>query len=140
MKSLEGAIARLAEYQAATFKDFKAYVNPPEVAHEKAIINQPESGSFVWEGPFRIGTHTVGSDLLFSRHRGGSLPVAERAMRPYIEAYVDMLAAHWTLGGNINDFMRLDYDYGRFDYGDTTFLTIQFHQTFIIKTTVQRTA
>ncbi len=134
-------MARLAEYQAATFRDFKAYVNPPEVAHERAIINQPESGSFVWESPtYRIGTHTVVTDLLLSRHGGGSLPVAEKALRPYIEAYVDMLAAHWTLGGNVNDFTRLDYDYGRFTYGDTTYLAVQFHQTFIIKTTVQRTA
>ncbi len=140
MKSLEGAIAKLAEYQAATFRDFKAYVNPPEFAHEKAIINQPQSGTFVWEGPFRIGTHTVGTDILLSRHGGGSLPVAEKALRPYIEAYVDMLAGHWTLGGNVNDFTRLDYDYGRFDYADTVYLGVQFFQTFIIKTTVQRTA
>ncbi len=140
MKSLEGAIAKLAEYQAVTFKDFRAYVNPPEVAHEKAIINQPEGGSYVWEGPFRVGTHTVGTDILLSRHSGGSLPTAEKALRPYIEAYADFLAVHWTLGGNVNDFTRLEYDYGRFDYGDTTFVALQFHQTFIIKTLVQRTA
>jgi hypothetical protein len=132
-------VAAVAALERETFGDvagLNVYEHVPESVTAPAIVNAPTGGVDTHaHAGHREVEFTLRIDFLLSRHTGGGLAGADRALRPYLDKVLPMLWRNQSFGGAANGLRRIEWQYGLvIDYGGTEYLGARFEPRVYFKT------
>lgn len=120
---IQGANAVLKTQQGIA----RVHENAPEsLAELPATTLIAQKGSLDWprKPNQRMTTHDLQLTLYVSR--GGDLPTADQALKPWVQKIIDLFDQNITLQGNTFNAGVVDYQYGHVSYGGVDYLGITF--------------